>query len=207
MSARSKAAFQFSAERLGSKLYFWTFTYKELHELKLARELWGKCLKEIKRNFPKLAGLRVFELHDRRGLHIHMLTNRFIWIETMKKMGKSYGFGRIEAKRADEGSIKYLAKYLNKEREECMKSARLWSAFGDFVWCKCKDIVFDSPFTRIYRALCMTYSGFSKAKWCERYQAVMNQYFRDDLPDYFITGKFTASTNKREHAYQTLFAI
>jgi hypothetical protein len=192
MSVRSKFAFQFSGERLGKKLYFWTFTFRTVHELKDARQRWSKFLeKGLKRKYPQASGLRVFELHKHHGLHIHMCTNRFLWVQDLIAIGKKYGFGRTNIKRANEGALKYLMKYLQKERPKCMKGFRLWQGFGKIDFCKCKDIVINSTYTRIYRALKLTCNGFAKASWWQRDMIVWQQYLREDLPEYFLRGKTT----------------
>jgi hypothetical protein len=47
----------------------------------------------------------------------------------------------------------YLAKYLSKERPECLFRWRLWAGFGKgWEWTKVKDVIRETLFTRIYRA-------------------------------------------------------
>src|SRR6266567_3589366 len=47
----------------------------------------------------------------------------------------------------------YLAKYLSKERPECLYRWRLWAGFGKgWEWTKVKDLIKESVFSRVYRA-------------------------------------------------------
>jgi hypothetical protein len=43
--------------------------------------------------WPDLCGLRVFELHESHGLHVHLITNRFVDVVECRKMGKQAGMG------------------------------------------------------------------------------------------------------------------
>lgn len=54
----------------------------------------------------------------------------------------------------------YLAKYLSKERPDCLKRWRLWDSFGEG-WepTKCKDVEKQSIFSKIYRA-CKEWQGW-----------------------------------------------
>src|SRR6266576_7221801 len=76
---KSKAAFLFASQTLGKQqLYLWTFTFKELLAVKETRKRWNHLLTLLLRTWPQLQGLRVFELHEEHGLHVHLLTNQFI---------------------------------------------------------------------------------------------------------------------------------
>jgi hypothetical protein len=63
----------------------------------------------------------------------------------------------------------YIAKYLSKDRPECLKGWRMWAGFGDWDWTKVKDVVFDSLLCRVYRA-CK-----------EAFYWTGNKHFRDRL--------------------------
>lgn len=149
---KSKAAFLFSAERLAEKgLYMWTFTFAEVLDIKATRKRWNHFLTLMKRRWPDLCGLRVFELHESHGLHVHLITNRFVDVNECRPMAKKAGWGRIHVQRVSEERAKYLAKYLSKQREPCLKRWRLWGSFGDWERSKVKDIELDSPRARIYK--------------------------------------------------------
>ena len=70
---KSKAAYLFATQTLGKeKLYMWTFTFAAVLDVKATRKKWNHLLTLLKRRWPKLAGLRVFELHRTTGC-------TFIW--------------------------------------------------------------------------------------------------------------------------------
>ena len=150
---KTKAAYLFATKTLGREaLYMWTLTFKEVLDIKDTRARWNYLLTLIKRRWPNLCGLRVFELHKTHGLHVHLVTNRFIDVNIMRALAIKAGWGRIHVQRIPAERADYLAKYLSKERPECLKGWRLWAGFGKWEWTKVKDVVFDSPFSRIYRA-------------------------------------------------------
>jgi hypothetical protein len=139
-------------ERLGGKLYFWTFTFRDVHSLAFAMRLWNEFLTILKRNM-RFRGVRVLELHDEHGVHFHVVTNRRYNIRMMLALGERYGFGRTHVERVTDvgGGIAYLCKYLSKRRAACLKGVRLWAAFGDIQRTRVSDIVCDSPFVRVLR--------------------------------------------------------
>jgi len=150
---KSQTAFEFSAERLASRgLYMWTFTFKDVLAIKDTRKLWNHLLTLLRRKWPDLCGLRVFELHETHGLHVHLVTNRYIWVVEARKLAKKAGWGRIHVQRANAEGAKYLAKYLSKEREPCLKRWRLWAGFGKWDWSRVKDIFAESPKRVIWEA-------------------------------------------------------
>lgn len=150
---KSQAAFQLSAERLAEQgLYMWTFTFSEVLSIKDTRKRWNHLLVLLRRKWPDLCGLRVFELHESHGLHVHMVTNRFIWVEDARKLAKQAGWGRVNVMRTNAHAAKYLAKYLSKEREPCFKRWRLWAGFGKWDWSRVKDIHLESPRSVIWAA-------------------------------------------------------
>src|SRR5947199_3034230 len=76
---KSKAAFLFASQTLGKqRLYLWTFTFEDLLAVKETRKRWNHLLTLLLRQWPTLQGLRVFELHEEHGLHVHLITNQFI---------------------------------------------------------------------------------------------------------------------------------
>jgi hypothetical protein len=106
----------------------------------------------MKRRWPKLCGLRVFELHQYHGLHVHLVTNHWIDVNEARELAHKAGWGRIHVKQIPTESAAYLGKYLSKSRPECFRGWRLWAGFGEWEWTKVKDLVFECRFCRIYRA-------------------------------------------------------
>lgn len=151
---KSKAAFLFASKTLGKQqLFFWTFTFKEVLAVKDTRKRWNHLLTLLLRRWPNLQGLRVFELHKSHGLHVHLLTNQFIDVNEARELAERAGWGRIHVKRVTTERAGYLAKYLSKERPECLKRWRLWAGFGaGWEWTKVKDVLRETLFSRIYRA-------------------------------------------------------
>ena len=161
---KSKAAYLFSSGRLGQQtLFMWTFTFKEVLDVKATRAKWNHLLTLIRRTWPDLAGLRVFEMHKSHGLHVHLVTNRFIDVNIALVLAKKAGWGRIHVQRIPVERAGYLAKYLSKQRPECLKGWRLWAGFGAWEWTKVRDVIFDSTFCRIYRA-CRDWLGWKGNK-------------------------------------------
>ena len=150
---KTKAAFLFSAQTLGKQpLYMWTLTFKEVLDIKDTRKRWNYLLTLIKRRWPELCGLRVFELHKRHGLHVHLVTNRFIDVNVVRLLATKAGWGRIHVERIPAEKAAYLAKYLSKGRPECFKGWRLWAGFGKWEYTRVKNVIYDSLFSRVYRA-------------------------------------------------------
>ena len=152
---KSRAAFEFTVRKMlrqNPRLYFWTFTFREVHSLKRAMELWNEFLTQLKRKL-KFRGVRVLELHEEHGCHFHVLTNRRFAIRRILSLGERYGFGRTDVRLVEDvpGEIAYLCKYLSKRRPRCLKRARLWSAFGKIERTRVKDVVLDTPMSRIVR--------------------------------------------------------
>ncbi len=174
---KSKAAFLFSAERLAERgLYMWTFTFKEVLDIKDTRKRWNHLLTLIKRTWPDLCGLRVFELHENHGLHVHMITNRFVDVNACRKLALQSGWGRIHVQRIPSERAKYLAKYLGKDREPCMKRWRLWAGFGEWERTLVSNIELDSPRARIYRNMKEIFKWKGNRYFTERMQIVERIY-------------------------------
>ena len=118
MWTRSEAAFRFSADRLFdlySPVYFWTFTMTQVQCDWCYSEIWGRFVRDLSDLYGgTLHGLKVTELHKEHGLHFHALVNKRIWQGEVRRIGKRYGVGWVSVKRADYGSVDYLAKYLFK---------------------------------------------------------------------------------------------
>jgi len=176
---KSKAAYLFATQTLGKEaLYMWTFTFAEVLDIKATRKRWNHLITLIRQQWPKVAGLRVFELHESHGLHVHLVTNRWIDVNVARQLAKQAGWGRIHVMRIPAEQAGYLAKYLSKERPPCLKGWRLWAGFGDWEWTRVKDVLFDSRFSRIYRA-CKDWLGWTGKKgFFERMRLVALLEFR-----------------------------
>src|SRR5438132_3427663 len=151
---KSKAAFLFASETLGKqRLFLWTFTFRELLAVKETRKRWNHLLTLLLREWPNLQGLRIFELHQEHGLHVHLVTNQFIDVNRARELATQAGWGRIHVTPMPSEHSGYLAKYLSKERPECLYRWRLWAGFGKaWRWTQVKDIVRETLFSRVYGA-------------------------------------------------------
>jgi hypothetical protein len=152
---KSRSAFEFTVRKMlrqNAKLYFWTFTFREVHSLKTAMGLWNQFLTLLKRKL-NFRGVRVLELHDEHGCHFHVITNQRFPIRKMLAFSERYGFGRLHVQPVSDATraIRYLCKYLSKPRPGCLKRARLWSAFGEIERTRVKDVLSDTPLIRILR--------------------------------------------------------
>lgn len=142
---KSQAAFEFTVkkmERNSSKLYFWTFTYRDVHSLKTAMGLWNEFLTMLKRKLG-FRGVRVLELHEEHGVHFHVVTDQRFKIRQILEIGPRYNFGRSNVKLVTDvqGNVAYLCKYLSKRRPPCLKRVRLWAGFGDVERTRVADII------------------------------------------------------------------
>ena len=125
---KSRSAFEFTVRKMlrqNPKLYFWTFTFREVHSLKTAMRLWNQFLTLLKRKL-QFRGVRVLELHEEHGCHFHVLTNRRFAIRTILVFCGRYGFGRVDVRQVKDvaKALGYICKYLAKLRPRCLKRAR-----------------------------------------------------------------------------------
>ena len=185
----SRFALEFSVERLlacgdGSGLYFWTFTRRKCENVRRVREEWNKALTYIRRALPRFCGVRVFELHPGgHGLHVHIVTNGHFRVEVIRKALRRTGWGRIHVKHLKKDRARalagYVAKYVSKGvRPPCLKGWRLWSAFGPFEHCACKDVFYDSPGKRLYQWLSEEIYGWEGMRWYERFMFFLGALHR-----------------------------
>jgi hypothetical protein len=171
---KSKAAFLFSSQTLArQQVYLWTFTFAELLSVKDTRKRWNHLLTLLLRAWPELQGLRVFELHKEHGLHVHLVTNQFIDVNRARELAGQAGWGRIHVCRMPSEHAGYLAKYLSKERPDCLKRWRLWAGFGrDWEPTKVKDVMRETLFSQVYRA-CKEWKGWQgRGRFYERMDLV-----------------------------------
>jgi hypothetical protein len=154
---KSRSAFEFTVRKMlrqNPKLYFWTFTFREVHSQKDAMRLWNQFLTLLKRKL-RFRGVRVLELHEDHGCHFHVITNQRFPIRKILAFAERYGFGRLNVKPVHDPvtAIAYLCKYLSKPRPGCLKRARLWSAFGEIERTRVKDVLIDTPMSRLIRRI------------------------------------------------------
>ena len=154
---KSRSAFEFTVRKMlrrSPKLYFWTFTFREVHSLKIAMERWNHFLTLLKRKVS-FRGVRVLELHEEHGCHFHVITNQRFPIRKILALGERYGFGRIDVRRITDAAraVSYLCKYLSKRRVPCLKRARLWSAFGKIERTRVRDVLLDTQKVRLLRRI------------------------------------------------------
>jgi hypothetical protein len=107
--SKSKAAFLFASKTLGKQqLFMWTFTFKDVLAVKETRKRRNHLLTLLLRTWPNLQGLRVFELHQEHGLHVHLLTNQFIEVNQARELALQAGWGRIHVRRAASEQAGYM---------------------------------------------------------------------------------------------------
>lgn len=176
---KSKTAYLFATQTLGKQsLYMWTFTFREVLDIKDTRKRWNHLLTLLRQTYPELCGLRVFELHKYHGLHVHLVTNRFLDVNKARVLAQQAGWGRIHVMRIPTERAGYLAKYLSKDRPRCLKDWRLWAGFGEWDWTRVKDLISKSRFSTIYRA-CKDWLGWTgKRGFRERMRFVAQLEFQ-----------------------------
>src|SRR5258706_393548 len=176
-SLKSHTAFKFNVESLfdlsQSGVYFWSSTSQNVLTVKQASKRWSGFAKDM------VLELRVYELHDEHGLHIHWLVDRFLPVQIVRRIAQRHGFGRIHVMRVGKDIGEYLAKYLSKSvRAECLKGKRLWAAFGNVPWTRVKDIQVQSWLGTEYRRLRGHDEGLSRGQSYGILQDAMLNYAR-----------------------------
>ena len=136
------------------RIHLWTFTFAEVLDLVDTRKRWNHLLTLIRRRWPEACGLRVFELHQEHGLHVHLLTNKRIDVNQCRQLSKHSGWGRIHVMRIPKEKTQYLAKYLSKERPKAFRRWRLWAGFRKcWDWTKVSHIQVESLHASVARGL------------------------------------------------------
>lgn len=177
---KSKQAFLFSAERLGQQgLYMWTLTFREVLAVKDTRKRWNHLLTLMKRRWPSLCGLRVFEMHEEHGLHVHLVTNRFIDVNEVRKMAVRAGWGRVHVMRISQAGASYLAKYLAKGRPEALRGWRLWGTFGKWESSRVCDIIVESGQTKAWQQCKDEWGWTGRENFYVRSAFATNRYIRN----------------------------
>jgi len=128
---KSQLACLFAMRQLSKtgKLYFWTFTFKEVFNDQIAASRCGHFLTRLKKRFGFFSGVRVFEIHPGgHGLHCHLIMNRRLPAAEVWRIAGKTGLGRVDVVKVVPGtemdSALYLAKYLSKGGDKLMKGVR-----------------------------------------------------------------------------------
>jgi len=155
--SKSQAAFLLSVDRLFEicpKVYFWTFTFKNVLPDWWYAASWQKFTTEMGHMHGRyFFGLRVIEAHPGgHGLHYHALINRRLNIHMVERIGAKYGMGHCFVGIAKRESMWYLAKYLGKAGDKLF-SVRKWWKIGPFCHVKKNDIEIESEFLNAYRTI------------------------------------------------------
>jgi hypothetical protein len=178
----SRDAFLFSVQKLNQetgKLYLWTFTFRKAQNDDEALKAWNSFSSNGRRDFYGVHGLRVTELHKEHGIHFHLLLNKRFPVRRMLALAWPFGFGKVHVCLANMGSARYLAKYLTKQykAQTYFKRRRRWGTFGGFKATLCKDVTYDTSYTRnkvllpekpltVHRLILGAFSGFGDfANW------------------------------------------
>lgn len=131
---KTKAAFLFAARTLGKndRLFMWTFTFKDVLNIKDTRKKWNYLLTLLLRAWPMLQGVRVFELHEEHGLHVHLVTNSFIDVNCARVLAEKGGMGPNTRKAHPSG-----ARWLPSEVFE-QRASRVLEAVEALGWLWCR---------------------------------------------------------------------
>jgi hypothetical protein len=177
----------------------WTFTFAEDNlPVPIAKKIWSDFYRRLRNEKERakikhLTGLRVFQMHPGgHGLHIHLATGCYLYINLMRALWKKSGGGRIHVLPIAKDRVGYLAKYLGKHgRPLCLKGARLWAKFGTFNASRVKDIVIESDWTRTYHALVAVLGArFTSLPFYKRQWAVTNVQFGRQWCENFTSKDF-----------------
>jgi hypothetical protein len=123
-------------------------------------------------------------MHEEHGLHVHLVTNRFIDVNEVRRLAKRAGWGRIHVAKVPACRASYLSKYLGKERPQALKGWHLWAGFGSWEWSRVKDIVVRSPLGDAWRACKALFGWTGKEPFWLRQQEAMRCYeawLRDEV--------------------------
>lgn len=135
-------------EHSPKNIFFWTFTWREVHNDWDYNLLWNNFARRLLDIYPFACGLRVVEIHPGgHGLHYHLLVNKRISVQLVRRIASRYGIGWVWVERATWGSVSYLSKYLTKDKGRLFRVHR-WGSFGSWTAVRTNNIVIDSPYMR-----------------------------------------------------------
>jgi hypothetical protein len=152
---RSGAALKFNIDRLSEsgRLYLWTFTLPMLCDVEVGCRLWSQLCKALVEGVG-FYGVRVFELHETHGLHVHAVSSGYFPVSIVRAICSANGWGRVHVCRITRNPY-YVAKYVSKgKREGAFKGRRVWGCFGKWVAAArtlVKDVGCDSMSARSFR--------------------------------------------------------
>lgn len=90
-----------------------------------------------------------------------------------RELAVQAGWGRIHVTRMASEHSGYLAKYLSKERPDCLYRWRLCAGFGQgWEWTKVKEVIRETLFSRIYSACREWKSWTGRGQFFERMDLV-----------------------------------
>jgi len=164
--SKSHMAFLFAVadmyEKWPKSVYMWTFTFEKYQPDWRAMMRWDEFKQVLcgrafgsrhKCRYPLLQGLRVVEVHPgnnfhglSHGLHFHCLFNQRVCVHWVRRTGRKFGFGRIQARKVTQEEARYIGKYLTKGQPELTKGARRWGTINWPEACKVRDIKVESTF-------------------------------------------------------------
>jgi len=103
--------------------------------------------------------MRFTELHPGgHGVHFHLILNRFVHIQAIRRWAAKAGFGRVHVvpRNLPEKALKYVVKDMNRIARQGLFRQKLWLCWRRKVdWhCKIKRIAVIDPVTPIYKSLC-----------------------------------------------------
>jgi len=162
---QSEAAFILSAKALferNRKVYFWTLTFPKVYAVWCVPSAWNHLSKLLCKWYGKIEGLRVMEYHEQHGCHFHILINKRLPVDVLRRVAKSYGFGRVHVCRCDYGAAEYMAKYLSKD-DRPMHARHKWAAIGRGWSVKKKDIYCQSSVASAMRRAYAATQGAPRA--------------------------------------------
>jgi hypothetical protein len=167
-------------ELSGEFLAFWTFTFRNVLPVDVARQHWMAAVRKLRKHFgSKLVGLRAFELHPGgHGLHIHVVTPEWLPVNEVRMVlcrVKGQPFGRIDVQPGDSHAGHYLAKYISKARRpKCLKGVRLWDALDRkaFNYTRVADVVIKTLFSECYRAAKKAWNWTGNKGFFDRFRVV-----------------------------------
>jgi hypothetical protein len=159
-------AFERYARDNKQTLYFWTLTFVKKMPDSWYSIRWQQFIRDLGhlyRDGRPLFGVKVTEPHRRagkdgpwRGLHYHIVFNHRVAVGEVRRIGRRYGIGHIDAKVVEEftGLASYLGKYLKKsfESESVMvKGIRRWGTVGGFDGVRVNALRYNTPTTTACR--------------------------------------------------------
>lgn len=137
----------------------WTYTVPSVLPPRTTAKLWSLAQRDLVRGL-RYQAVRVFELHPGgHGLHVHAVTPYWYPVDRVREITTRHGFGRINVISIPSSRAGYVCKYLRKQRWRLypeLRGMRLWACVGrssDWRGVSCKNVVYDSPSTRTFRAL------------------------------------------------------